>query len=274
MTPTMDLPGARGRLNVHRWLGDDPRYVVLIAHGYGEHAGRYAHVAERLVGAGAAVYAADHLGHGRSEGDRALVEDAEELVDDLRSLAHYARGKHHGLPRVLLGHSMGGLLATRFAQRYPDELDVLVLSAPVIGGNPDIEALLALDPMPEVPIDPGALSRDPAVGEAYAADPLVHHGPFSRTTLEAMFAAVRAVGEGPGFDELPTLWIHGDEDPLAPLGPTREAIAGVRGSWLEERVYPGARHEVLNEINRDEVLADVLAFLDRALADLPARARP
>jgi alpha-beta hydrolase superfamily lysophospholipase len=70
MTPTMDLPGARGRLNVHRWLGDDPRYVVLIAHGYGEHAGRYAHVAERLVGAGAAVYAADHLGHGGSEGDR------------------------------------------------------------------------------------------------------------------------------------------------------------------------------------------------------------
>ena len=71
---------------------------------------------------------------------------------------------------------------------------------------------------------------------------------------------------------VPGCEIH--DDPLAPLGPTREAIAGVRGSWLEERIYPGARHEVLNEINRDEVLADVLAFVDRALADLPARARP
>jgi alpha-beta hydrolase superfamily lysophospholipase len=274
MTPTMDLPGTRGRLHVHRWVGDDPRFVILIAHGYGEHAGRYAHVAERLVGAGAAVYAPDHLGHGRSDGDRALVEDAEDLVDDLRAVAYYARGKHHGLPRVVLGHSMGGLIATRFAQQHGGELDVLVLSAPVIGGNPEIEALLGMDPMPEVPIDPGALSRDPAVGEAYAADPLVYHGAFSRTTLAAMFSAVRAVGEGPELDELPTLWLHGEEDPLAPLGSTREAISGLRGSWLEERIYPGARHEVLNETNRDEVLGDVVAFIDRALADLPARARP
>jgi alpha-beta hydrolase superfamily lysophospholipase len=273
MTLTMDLPGARGRVHVQRWPIDDPRYVAVLVHGYGEHAGRYAHVAERLIGSGAAVYAADHLGHGRSEGERAVVEDADDLVHDLLSVASYARGRHPGLPRVVLGHSMGGLVATRFAQLHPEELDVLVLSGPVIGGNPDIEALLALDPMPEVPIDPGALSRDPAVGEAYAADPLVYHGPFVRSTLEAMFAAARAVAGGPRL-ESPVLWLHGEEDPLAPLGPTREAIERVRGDWLEERIYPGARHEVLNETNRDEILGDVVSFLDRALAELPARARP
>ena len=100
-----------------------------------------------------------------------------------------------------------------------------MISAPVIGGNPDIEALLGMDPIPDVPIPPEALSRDPEVGRAYAADPLVYHGPFKRATLEALFGAVRDVAAGPSFGALPTLWIHGEHDGLAPLAPTLEAIA-------------------------------------------------
>jgi len=115
-----------------------------------------------------------------------------------------------------------------------------------------------------VPIDPAALSRDPAVGEAYAADPLVYHGPFTRTTLEALGAAVQAVAEGGTLGELPTLWIHGEEDPIVPLVHTRPAIERIAGTNLREHIYPGARHEVLNETNRDEVLDEVALFISAA----------
>ena len=259
------LDGARGSVVVHEWVAAEPRFVVLLAHGYGEHAGRYEHVARRLVDEGGAVYAPDHLGHGRSDGERALVDDGEELSADLHRVAERARAAHPGLPVVLIGHSMGGLIATRYAQRHRGELDALVLSGPAVGGAPELEMLLGLDPIPDVPIDPAILSRDPAVGQAYADDPLVWHGPFKRPTLQALVTAVRAVAGGPDLGDVPTLWIHGAEDQLVPLAATRPAIERVKGPRFEERVYEGARHEVFNETNRDEVLDDVIAFVHRAL---------
>ncbi len=261
-----ELDGARGRIVVHVWRDAEPRFVVLLAHGYGEHAGRYEHVARRLVDEGAAVYAPDHLGHGKSEGERAHCEDGEDFSGDLHRVAERARAEHPGLPVVLLGHSMGGMIATRYAQRHRDELDALVLSGPVIGANPALEMLLGMDPIPEVPIDPDILSRDSAVGRAYMDDPLVWHGGFKRSMLQAMVTAVQAVADGPSLGDVPTLWIHGGEDQLVPLAVTREAIMRVRGERFEERVYEGARHEVFNETNKEEVLDDVVAFIHRSLA--------
>jgi alpha-beta hydrolase superfamily lysophospholipase len=260
-----EIAGTRGRIVVHHWDVAEPRFVVLLSHGYGEHARRYDHVAERLNAEGAVVYAPDHFGHGRSDGERALASDLEGAVSDLHLVAERAAADHPGLPTGLIGHSMGGLIAARYGQRYGEELTALVLSGPAVGGNPDIEALAQMDPIPEVPIDPAALSRDPAVGEAYAADPLVYHGPFRLETLLGFGAAVAAVADGGTFGELPTLWIHGEEDPIVPLVHTRPAIEAIRGSRFEEKIYPGARHEVFNETNRDEVIDDVVAFLHRSL---------
>ena len=262
---TSTLTGRHGNIQVHEWPVQDPRYVALIAHGYGEHAGRYAHVAERLVADGAAVYAPDHYGHGRSDGPPALVEDVEDLVADLHAVADRARAEHPGLPIVLIGHSMGGLIATRFAQEHGGELTALVLSGPVIGGNAAIQALLGLDPLPEVPLDPELLSRDPQVGEDYANDELVYHGPFQRTTIEAIFAAGRTVASGPVL-EVPTLWLHGELDGLAPLDDTRPVAERIAGAVFEQKVYDGAKHEILNETNKDEVIDDVISFLNRQLA--------
>ena len=259
------IEGARGRVVVHEWPNPEASYVVLLAHGYGEHAGRYEHVARRLVAEGAVVYAPDHLGHGLSEGERAHCDDGEDFSSDLHRVAQRAREAHPGLPVVLIGHSMGGLIATRYAQRHPGELDALVLSGPAIGGSPELEMLLGMDPIPEVPIDPAILSRDASVGQAYMDDPLVYHGGFKRSTLQALVTGVEAVADGPGLGDLPTLWIHGEEDQLVPLAATRAAIDHVRGSDFTERVYPGARHEVFNETNKDEVLDEVVAFVRRAL---------
>lgn len=260
-----EIEGGAGALHVSTWPNPDARFLVLIAHGYGEHVGRYGHVAGRLVAAGAAVVGADHRGHGRSAGERALIERGEDLVDDLRRVAAWADAGYGPLPIVLIGHSMGGLVATRYAQRFGAELSALVLSAPVIGGNEALAALLELDPIPEVPIDPAGLSRDPAVGAAYAADPLVYHGPFLRPTLATFVAGVEEVAAGGDLGALPTLWIHGTEDPLAPLDQTRAAFELIGGSRLQRRIYSGAAHEVLNEINREEVLDEVVAFIHETL---------
>ena len=251
---------------VHRWSAPQPRSIVLIAHGYGEHAGRYEHVARRLADdVGAAVYAPDHRGHGRTDGATGLVSDGEAIVADLHEVAGGARAEHPGLPVALIGHSMGGLIAARYGQRFAGELAALVLCAPAVGGNPAFEQLLAMDPIPDVPIDPAALSRDPGVGEAYAADELIYHGPFQRVTLEQLFAAIARVDEGGTLGDIPTLWIHGSDDEIVPLDATRPAIEKLRGSSLQEHIYEGARHELFNETNRDEVLDDVVAFLRGAL---------
>lgn len=264
MTGSRDwsIDGHGGRLACRTWAGEgSPSHVVLLAHGYGEHAGRYEHVARALVDAGAVVSAVDHVGHGRSEGERVLVADFEPVVDDLHAVARRAREQHPDLPVVLIGHSMGGLIATRYAQRHGDSLAALVLSGPLVGEWEAAGQLLALPEMPDVPLDITTLSRDPEVGRTYDSDPLVWHGPFKRTTVEAIDHALATVQAGPSLEGLPLLWVHGGDDQLVPVTGTRVGVERLRGAEFVERIYPGARHEIFNETNADEVLADVVAFV-------------
>jgi alpha-beta hydrolase superfamily lysophospholipase len=139
-----------------------------------------------------------------------------------------------------------------------------VLSAPAVGLTPVFETWL--DAPPSEPIDGAMLSRDPSVGEEYAADPLVYHGGWKRTTLEAFIAADAAIAAGPGFGALPLLYVHGADDPLVPIAlarPLIERVAGPSSSW---HVIEGARHEVVNELERDETIALVAEFAERASA--------
>ena len=247
-----------GRVEVRRWSVDDPARLVVLVHGYGEHIGRYEHVAEALAARGSSVVGPDHVGHGRSAGEPALVEDFEPLVDDLRAVVHDARGD---LPVVMVGHSMGGLIAIRYAQRHREDLAGLVLSGPAVGLGPVIEGWLE-DP-PSDPIDGAVLSRDPAVGEAYAADPLVYHGGWKRPTLEAFVAADAAIAAGPGFGDLPLLYVHGGDDQLVPAGLARPVVERLAGEDSELVVIDGARHEVFNETDQVETIGRVADFAER-----------
>ena len=119
--------------------------------------------------------------------------------------------------------------------------------------------------MPDVPLDPEILSRDPAVGAAYAADDLVWHGPFKRPTVQAMVNTIEAIGDGGSLGALPMLWVHGAEDQLVPIEGSRIGIESLRGETFHQHEYPGARHEVFNETNSAEVLADVTTFIDEVL---------
>jgi alpha-beta hydrolase superfamily lysophospholipase len=253
-----NVPGHAGELAVRTWPNLDAGWLAVIVHGYGEHSGRYAHVAEALVRAGALVVASDLVGHGRSEGERALIADYDGVVADLAATVSSAASD---LPTVLVGHGEGGLVAARYAQLNP--LAALVLSAPVLGTWEGLDRLGAQGA--GEPVDPDLLSRDPEVGKRYAADPSVWHGPYKRESLEALERALDQVNYGPALEHLPTLWLHGDADDLVPLADTRTGTDRLRGLLFEERVYPGARHEVFNETNSAEVLADVVAFVRRVL---------
>lgn len=260
------LDGFDGGRMALSWVSGEPRWVALLSHGYGEHIGRYEYVAQTLTVHGAAVYGVDHVGHGRSAGERVVVTDFDRVVDDFRHLDEHARAEHPDLPVVLIGHSMGGLIAARYAQRFGSTLTALVLSGPVLGRWQTVETLLAVDEIPDEPIDTDTLSRDPEVGRAYTADPLVWHGPFQRPTLEAFAAMLTTINEGGDLGDLPTLWVHGADDRLVPIEGTQLGVDRIRGDHFEQVIFPDARHEVFNELNRDEVLATVVRFVDRVLA--------
>ncbi|WP_055533297.1 alpha/beta hydrolase [Streptomyces graminilatus] len=269
------LTGTRGAIAVREWPRpargdterpvDQPRYLALLSHGYGEHTGRYEELADVLVTHGATVLGPDHQGHGRSAGERALIVDFEDVVTDLHTVAAQARAAHPDVPVVLVGHSTGGLIAARFAQRYGSELAALVLSAPVLGSWGLPRRLLELDEIPDQPINPAALSRDPAVGAAYAADPLVWHGPMKRPTLEAFVRTMEAVTKSGDVGSLPLLWLHGDDDRLVPLAGSRDGVEELRGTDWTERIFPGARHDVFLETDRAAAFAELTSFVDRVL---------
>ena len=170
-------------------------------------------------------------------------------MDDTARVVELARAEHPGLPVVMVGHSLGGLIATRYAQRPDHGLTALVLSAPAVGANPDLIGLLELPEFPEVPIDPSVLSRDPAVGEAYMADPLVYNGPLQKQTLLALGGSIQAVAEGPDFGGLPTLWLHGTEDFLVPIEAARPLVEKVGGDVARAEELRG---RAPRDLQRDE----------------------
>ncbi|MGD2042154.1 MAG: lysophospholipase [Acidimicrobiia bacterium] len=258
------LDGSEGRVFYRRWdPGEMPLRIVQIVHGYAEHGGRYGHVANALTARGAVVYADDHLGHGRSDGERALITDFDHVVDDLHAVAGEARREHPGLPLVLVGHSMGGLLAARFAQRWPDEVSGIVFCGAVIGDWQWARDVLTRPELPYIPFEPEALSRDPTVGAEYAADPLVYHGQYKRGLLEAEVVALDCFARDIAVLTMPVLFLHGSDDPFVPYERSLQAVRDMPAEDVTVHVYEGARHEVLNESNRDEVIGDFVDWIDR-----------
>ncbi|MDS1268882.1 alpha/beta hydrolase [Lipingzhangella sp. LS1_29] len=263
------LAGAQGRLFAKAWShpSRDPDHLVVLVHGYAEHIGRYTHVAEQLVDSGAVVYGLDHQGHGRSAGPRVDIDDFATVVQDLHRLVTQARTAYRSIPLVVVGHSMGGMIATRYAQQHGAGVSGLVLSGPVLGPWSALTALIDHPELREAPLDASALSRDPNVATAYTQDELVWHGAFQERTLHALRTELTRITEAGSLGTLPTLWLHGSDDAIVPLADTFAGLGEVLGSDLTARVYPGARHEVFNELNWQEVLDQVREFTTRLVPD-------
>jgi acylglycerol lipase len=265
------LAGAGGRaIFWQSWSPVQARGVVIIVHGFGEHSGRYEHVARRLVAAGYATYALDHRGHGRSAGQRAVIDRVDDAVADIDQVVTLAGDAQPGLPVFMLGHSMGGLLAVEYALEHQDRLAGLLLSG----------ALAALDAAPAparlmarmlsmvaptagmVALDASLISRDPQVVAAYRSDPLVHHGKLPARTVAELMAAGRRFPDRVPEISVPTLIMYGSEDRLCP--PSGSVMLGDRIGAADVTIkpYEGLYHEILNEPERETVLDDVCAWLD------------
>jgi alpha-beta hydrolase superfamily lysophospholipase len=264
------------QLTFGAWLPDgEPKAVAIVVHGYGEHMGRYVHVIETLVRDDYAVYSIDHRGHGSSAGLRADVERFDHFVDDLHLLVRQAEQTHPYLPRFMIGHSMGGLIAARYALRYQAGLTGLVLSGPALWIGDDISLLLKrlsgilslivpTWPITKVTKGPeSVLSRDPLVQEQFDADPHTYKGKLrARMGNEMMRAATDARARMSGLS-LPLLIMHGAEDKLTNPNGSRLLYeqAGSRDKTLQ--LWPGCRHEIFNEPERDQVIDFMIGWLDQ-----------
>jgi alpha-beta hydrolase superfamily lysophospholipase len=248
---------ADGRLFFQTWQAADPRAEVVIAHGYAEHGGRYAHVAAALAAAGFDVWALDHRGHGRSTGDRGDIGSMEAVVADLDLLVDVAAAE--GRPVFLLGHSMGGAIALAYAQAHQDRLAGLSLSGAAVVFGPELLALAGLEEIPELPLA-DAVSTDPAVVAAYKADPLVYQGPPSRTTLGILADSEKLIA---GLAELtlPIQVMHGSADALIPSRALGVIVSGVSSADVTARLWPGLFHEIYNEPIKEQVIGELISWL-------------
>jgi alpha-beta hydrolase superfamily lysophospholipase len=275
------------------WPQPRARGVVVIAHGASEHSGRYDRFAHALADAGFASYALDHRGHGRTAAatgpGRIGPGGGGRLVDDLDTLVDLGRAEHPDVPVILIGHSMGSLIAQAYVTRCGDRLAGYVLSGcpgvlpaaeqlraamhgAVDAGMAD-ESLDSLGPFNE-PFEPARtkfdwLSRDPDEVDRYVADPLCgddmpltygYMDELLALTIDAMEPSAIAT-----IPPMPVLMITGERDPASGMAANARELEGrLRSAGLDvtAHYYPDARHELLNETNRDEVTADIVRWLD------------
>jgi len=269
------------QLALRDWpLADHPNASaqVLIVHGLGEHSGRYEHVAQKLNSWGYAVRSFDLWGHGLSDGERGSMRDAHAMLDDLAAVVdHTRKTMPPGQSLVLLGHSLGGLLAARFVSLRMRPIDALVLSSPALdpGLNAFQKLLLATLPgiAPNLRVGNGLqvkyLSHDPAVVAAYQADPLVHDRICARLALFIAQAGREVLATAPQWNT-PTLLLFAGQDKLVSPQGSRDFLKLAPGAMVQSLCFDALFHEIFNESDASNVFAALQQWLQVGWADLSA----
>ena len=269
------------RLYTRRHEAGVPRAEVVIVHGFAEHSGRYGALTEHLLASGYSVTAYDQRGHGLSDGLPGHVENFKEYEDDLDKIILLTRGRAAGRPLFVIGHSMGGLVTLGYLARKGGAVAVAgaVVSAPLIAMAVPVPAYLRMiarlglrfAPLARLDnkIDPAVLSRDPAVGKAYAADPHVGR----KVSMKWFAEAERAMAEvkaRAGQIRAPVLVMHGTNDRLASVEATRALFAEIGSSDKELAVYDGFYHELFNEPEKQDLYERVTLWLSERVSESAA----
>ena len=264
--------GARGtRIFYQSWMPPrKAKAVLVIAHGIGEHSGRYAHVADYFTKRNLAVWACDHRGHGKSDGKRGHVDNFDDYLADLGQMIRIAKDHSPGVKTFLLGHSLGGLIATFYAEKHPSDLDGLIASGPALREKMKISPVTAFMGktfsriMPTFTtgtgLDPNLLSHDKEVVKKYVEDPLVHKVATARWFTEYRRAQEETMRLADEFT-LPCLIIQGGADGIIDPTVATKLYKRIKGSDKTLKVYDGFYHESLNEIGKGTVLADIDTWL-------------
>ncbi len=264
--------GVRGlSIFYQAWLPEgEVKAVLLIVHGLGEYCGRYMNVVNHFVPLGYAVYGLDHIGHGKSDGAREYVDRFEDFTDNLTTYYNMVTGWQAGKPVFLLGHSLGGLIATYYLLDHQASFKGAIISAPAIKIGAGIsQATITMGKilsvvMPKagvLALDAGAISRDPQVVSAYDNDPLVFHGKTPARLAAEMLKAMQRVTAELGKITLPFIAVQGGQDKLVDPAGAQMLYDQASSKDKTIKIYDGLYHEVFNEPERARVLGDVETWL-------------
>lgn len=245
-----------------------PVAVVVVVHGLCEHLDRYEHLAEKLCSAGIAVYRFDHRGHGRSEGKRVFYSDFNEIVDDVNVVAELALHENPSLPVFVLGHSMGGYASTLFGTKYPQKVRGIILSGALTRFNNQLMGKLPIEAPADtyVPNQLGdGVCSDPAVIKAYVEDPLVEKQ-ISVGLMNSMYYGVEWLKQNAARFVDPVLILHGCCDGLVSEKDSRQLFGEVASTDKTLKIYANLFHEILNEPCRDEIIAEILVWLNKRIS--------
>jgi alpha-beta hydrolase superfamily lysophospholipase len=263
------------RLFVRRWNASRPKAACVLVHGIAEHIGRYEGLALSLNARGYSAVGMDHRGHGRSEGTRCDCSSLEDYTKDLAKLIAQTRAENPSLKLILVGHSLGGLIALAYASQHPEGLRGLAVSSPAIRlafHVPKLKVAVAetLDrvlPAVHIPngVDPSFLSRDPEVISAYKRDPLIDRSITARCAVTLRDAMAGALSYAPKI-RIPCLILQAGEDRICDPDAAAEFAGKMRADLVLFKRYDGFYHELFNEPEKDRVIGDLTAWADRLVA--------
>lgn len=252
------------------WKVDQPVGAIVLIHGLGEHCQRYDHVAAALNKAKFSVYSMDLPGHGQSEGLRGHIDSFNEYSDSTLILLHKAEQELPQVPKFLIGHSMGGLIATQFLLEYQDRFRGAILSGPAIQSPQEppawqiavIKSVAQIFPKAKMlALDATGISKDPEVVEKYMNDPLISQEKLSARFLVAMTGAMNEVKARCNEITLPLLLMHGSLDPMTSPEGTDFLYQNSKSSDKEKHIWDGLLHEIFNEPEKDKVLTLMVDWL-------------
>lgn len=254
--------------------GQALRGQIVLVHGLGEHMGRYAHVIAHLNDWGFAVRSYDHYGHGKSSGHSGCLPSDNRLLDDLGMVIDATRKQMtQGTPLILLGHSMGGLVAARFASLAMRPIDALVLSSPALGAKLSGFQKFLLHTLPLFApnlavangLDASKISHDAAVVKAYLADPLVHNKISPRLGKFIFDNGAATLAKAPEWS-VPTLLMYAGQDKLVDAAASRMFIELAPKTMLQSTCYEALYHEIFNEVDSSPVFGELRGWLDALFA--------
>lgn len=256
------------------WMPEDlseAKGVLNVVHGLAEHGGRYAHVGEFFAERGYVVGALDHRSHGKSQGKNSEFNHIDELVDDLDIFVDRMRSRVSDVPLYMFGHSLGGLITTHYVIKKKPDFKSVILTGPALKISDDISPILVklsgllakIAPrMTTITLDGTAISRDPAVVEKYNSDPLNYRGGIPACTAAALNQAIIEVSNRFNEFQLPLLVMHGGEDRLADPEGSRALFASAGTEDKQIKIFDGLYHELVNEPEKDMVLAEMLSWVE------------
>ena len=255
-----------------KWIAEKVKAVLIIVHGLGEHSGRYGNLLDSFANKGVSFFAIDHRGHGKSDGKRGHIDSFMDYVYDLKLFIEFVKEENRGLPIILYGHSMGGVIASKYGMTYTDDISMLVLSSP--GFEPAFKvpawknsvanffsSRIATLTFPNG-IDVKGISHDPKTVEEYEKDPLVHNKVTARWAVEFLRAGKECLSNA-GNIKKPLLIFHSKDDPATDYKASEDFYNRASSAIKRLLIYEGLFHETINETKneREKVLSDISEWI-------------